>query len=110
MFADDLPIDNMRTVSLNRLRKFRRSLELGVRCKKRLRADDVTISSPIVRQRPIRRVSYGEESAPVDVMRRMQRIVQLKLAISEGRYHVSAEALAQKILDRTKIDSRPKDS
>ena len=107
MFLRHLSIDTVRIVSLNRLRKFRQLFDRTARCRESLRFDaipTVTFSEQI---RSIRRRAAGApQPRSTDSQLRMEKIAGIRAAIAEGRYHVSADDLAQKMID-TVLDKRP---
>ncbi len=115
MFPSHLPIDIMRIVSLNRLRKSRRLFDHPVRSKETLRCqetlslDGVGTMSSSEHLRAIRRRAAGVEAPPSsDSHLRMERISRIRTAIAEGRYHVSAADLAQKLIQHIRTNRPPK--
>ena len=109
MFPPHLPIDIMRIVSLNRWRKFRRWFDHTVRCKETLRLDAALTMSSIEQIRSIRRRAAGvPELRSADLHLRMEHIARIRTAIASGRYHVSAEYLAQKLIDDMLENKPPK--
>jgi flagellar biosynthesis anti-sigma factor FlgM len=92
MVSPHLPIDIMRMVSLNRLRKSRRLAKMS--------SND--------QLRSIRRRAAGAEEPSSDSNVRMEQIARIRAAIAEGRYHVSAADLAQKLIDHMVATRLPK--
>jgi anti-sigma28 factor (negative regulator of flagellin synthesis) len=89
----------MRIVSLNRVRKSRRSIDYTDWRKKTPRPDGVATVSPSEQLRTIRRRAAGTaEPSSADLPPRMENIARIGRAIAEGRYHVSAADLAKKLI------------
>jgi flagellar biosynthesis anti-sigma factor FlgM len=109
MVSPHLPIDIMRMVSLNRLRKSQRLFDHAVRCQEILRPDAAAKMSSSDQLRSIRKRAAGaEEPSSADSHARMERIAFIRTAIAEGRYHVSAADLAQKLIDHMIANRPPK--
>ncbi len=114
MFSPHLPIDIMRIVSLNRLRKSRRLFDCPVpsqetlRCKKTLRPAVAAAISPSDQLRTIRRSAAGVQEPSADSPLRMEEIARIRTAIAEGHYHVSSADLAQKLIDHMLANCPPK--
>jgi anti-sigma28 factor (negative regulator of flagellin synthesis) len=109
MVLPDLPIDIMRIVSLNRLRKFRRLFDYTVRCEEMPRLDAAAKMSSSDQLRSIRkRAGKVEEPSSADSHARMEHLAGIRTAIAEGRYHVSAADLAQKLIDHMVANRLPK--
>ena len=107
MFPSDLPIGIKRRMSLNRWRKFRRWFGPTVRCNETLRLDPAPTMSPTEQIRSIRRRAARTPSPPPsDAHLRLEKIARLRTAIATGSYHVSAEELAQKLID-TLLETKP---
>ena len=108
MVSPHLPIDIMRMLSLNRLRKFRPLLDHTARCKELPRLDAAARMSPRDQLRSIRRrAAAAEESFSADAHARMEHIARIRTAIAEGRYHVSAADLVQKLIDHMLVNRPP---
>ncbi len=93
---------------MNRLRKIRRLFDCTARCKQtpRLAAADL---SPSDQLRSIRRRAAGvEDPSSADSPLRTEHIARIRAAIAEGRYHVSAADLAQKLIDHMLANQPPK--
>jgi flagellar biosynthesis anti-sigma factor FlgM len=109
MVSPHLPIDIMRMVSLNRLRKSQRLFDHTVRYKKTLRPDAAPRMSSSDQLRSIRKRAAGaEERASAGSHLHMEHIARIRTAIAEGRYHVSAGDLAQKLIDHMIANRPPK--
>jgi len=92
---------------LNRWRKFRRWFDPTVRCKETLRLDPAPTMSSSEHIRSIRRRAAGAPSPPPsDSYLRMEHLARIRTAIANGNYHVSAEDLAQKMID-TLLEKKP---
>ncbi len=69
------------------------------RCREIPRLDAAARTSFSEQVRSIRRRAAGvEEPTADDSDARMERIARLRTAIAEGRYHLSADELAQKLI------------
>jgi flagellar biosynthesis anti-sigma factor FlgM len=111
MFRADLPIYVMRIASLNKARKswelfdVARSREKTRRvpahlCRIKLSCLVSTADSPNSAHRAFQKDSAALPAAsPAPTPARMERVAALRAAIAQGRYHVSAADLAQKIMD-----------
>jgi anti-sigma28 factor (negative regulator of flagellin synthesis) len=109
MVSPILPIDIMRMVSLNRLRKSQRLFDYTVRYDESLRLDAAPRMSSSDQLRSIRKRAAGaEEASSADSHSRMEHIACIRTAIAEGRYHVSAADLAQKLIDHMIANRPPK--
>ncbi len=109
MVFPHLPIDILRIVSLNRFRKFRRSFDHSLRCEERPRPDAAASLSTSDQLHSIRRRAGGaDEPLFAGLDARMEHIARIRIAIAEGRYHVSAADLAQKLIDHMVANRRPK--
>jgi len=98
----------MRMVSLNRSRKFRSLFDITVRCKELPRLAAAADLSSSAQLRAIRRrAARGDEPSSVDSHTRMEHIAGIRTAIAEGRYHVSADDLAQKLIDHMLANRTP---
>ncbi len=85
---------------LNRSRKSRRLFDHGPCREEMLRLDSTARMSSIDQLRSIRRRAAGiEEPFSAASPARMEHLVRIRAAIAEGRYHVSAADLAQKLID-----------
>jgi anti-sigma28 factor (negative regulator of flagellin synthesis) len=95
---------------LNRWKKFRRWFDPTARCKEPLRIDPTPAMSSTEQIRSIRRRAAGAPShSPPDSRLRMEHVARLRTAIANGSYHVSAEDLAQKMID-TLLKRKPSKS
>src|ERR1700734_497523 len=109
MVFPHLPIDMMRMVSLNRLRKFRRLFNDTVRCKETLRLAAAPRMSSSDHLRSIRRRAARVQEPPsAGSHARMEHIARIRTALAEGRYHISAADLAQKLIDHMIANRLPK--
>ncbi len=109
MFSRDLPIDIMRIVSLNRVRKIRSLFDSTARRNKTLCLEATATRSSIDQLRSIRKRAAGaEDPSPADSPVRTELIARIRAAIAEGRYHVSAAHLAQKLIDNMLANQPPK--
>ncbi len=99
MFLSHLPIEIMRIVSLNRLRKSRRWFGRNLCGEQYPRLDTAIGISSDAQLRFIRRRAAGVEGSSFSSAVRMEHIARIRTAIAEGRYHVSAADLAQKLVD-----------
>lgn len=114
MVSRDLPIDIMRIVSLNRVRKFRRLFRYLGRCHRTPRPRTAGISSnpslPLPSDDPLcsirSRAAATQDSTLSDAALRAERIARIQASIAEGRYRVSASDLAQKMIDNM-LANRP---
>jgi len=93
---------------LNRLRKFRSLFDATIRCKKMPRLAATNMSSSVQLHSIRRRAARGDELSSADSPARMEHIARLRTAIAEGRYHVSADDLAQKMIDHMLANRPPK--
>jgi anti-sigma28 factor (negative regulator of flagellin synthesis) len=92
-------------VSLNRLRKSQRLFDY----KETLRLDATPRMPSSDQLRSIRRRAAGaDEPFSADSHHRMEHIARIRTAIAEGRYHVSAPDLAQKLIDQMIANLPPK--
>jgi hypothetical protein len=109
MVSPHLPIEIMRMVSLNRLRKFRRLFDHTLRCKETPRLDAAPWTPPGDHLRSIRRrAAEAEDPFAAAAHARMERIARIRNAIAEGRYHVSPEDLAEKLINHMLTNHPPK--
>ena len=109
MVSPHLPINIMRMAPLNRLRKFRRLFDHTARCDEILRLDAAPRMPSSDQLRSIRRrAAEAERPSSADSQARMEHIARIRTAIAEGRYHVSAADLAQKLIDHIVANRRPK--
>jgi anti-sigma28 factor (negative regulator of flagellin synthesis) len=100
MFFPHLPIDIMRIVSLNRLRKSQRLFDRTLFSDETPHLGAAAQRSSSEALRSIRRRVAGEDdSHPAPSAARMEHIARIQDAIAAGRYHVSAADLAQKLID-----------
>jgi anti-sigma28 factor (negative regulator of flagellin synthesis) len=104
MFCLDPPIDIVRIFSLNKARKSRKLLDLArsrettrrvrVRlCSVKINCYASTADSASGVGGVLKTGVTGSQGA------RMERLAALKTAIAQGRYHVSAADLAEKLID-----------
>ena len=85
---------------MNRSRKSRRLFDHTLRCEELPRHDAAARMSSIDQLRSIRRRAAGvEEPFSAASPARMEHLARIRAAIAEGRYHVSAADLAQKLID-----------
>ena len=100
MVFPHLPIDIMRMVSLNRLRKSQRLFNYTLRCQEMPRLDAAVKMLSSDQLCSIRRHAAGAEQPSSGAsLARMEHIARIRTAIAEGRYHVSAADLAEKLID-----------
>jgi anti-sigma28 factor (negative regulator of flagellin synthesis) len=99
MFPPHLPIEIVRRVFLNRSRKSRRLFDHTLRCDEMPRLDSSATMSSVDQLRSIRRRAAGiEETFSAASPARMEHLARIRAAIAEGRYHVSAADLAEKLI------------
>ncbi len=106
MFRADLPIYVMRIFSLNKARRSSESFNAARsrRSTRRVPARLYRIKlSCLASPSP---TSTAPDPTPPPTPTRMERLADLKAAIAQGRYHVSAADLAQKLMDHL-LGSRP---
>ena len=104
MFRADLPIYVMRIVSLNKARRSSESFNVA-----RSRRSTRRVPARLCRIKLSCLASPSPTSTtptPPPTPTRMERLADLKAAIAQGRYHVSAADLAQKLMDHL-LGSRP---
>lgn len=94
---------------MNRLRKFRQLFDHTARCKEMPRLDAAARMSSSDQLRSIRkRVGKVEEPSSANSHARMEHLADIRTAIAEGRYHVSAADLAQKLIDHMVVNRSPR--
>lgn len=94
---------------MNRSRKSRRLFDYTECRKETLRPDGGSAMFSSEQLRVTRRRAAGVEEPPsTDSYLRMEHIARIRTAIAEGRYHVSAADLAQKLIHHMLANRPPK--
>ena len=99
---------------MNRLRKSRRLFGCTVSCKETLRCQEALGPEGAATMfasdqlRSIRRRAAVVQEPSADSLLRMEHIAMIRRAIAEGRYHVSATDLAQRLIHHMLANRTPK--